>query len=66
MTERQQTIYNFIRTFCEENGYAPTMSEICKGCYTTSRGYIRETLWRLERLGLIEIADGKHRAIKIK
>lgn len=66
MTERQQTIYNFLVSFYRENGYAPTLGEICKGCYTTSRGYIRETLWRLEKMGLIEVQDGKHRAIRIK
>ena len=66
MTQRQQVIYNFVVAFYNENGYAPTLGEICKGCYTTSKGYIRETLWRLEKMGLIEVTDGKHRAIKIK
>ena len=65
MTERQQTIYEFILFYVEQYGYPPTITDICKGCYTTSREYIRQTLWTFERQGLIELTDGKHRAMKI-
>lgn len=65
MTKRQNDIYCFIVTFFQENGYAPTLDEICAGCYTTSKSYIRETLWRLEEMGLLKVTDQKHRAIKI-
>ena len=66
MTRRQNEIYLFVLEFYREHGYSPTIGEICKGCYTTSYTYIRETLWRLEEMGLLKIEDGKHRAISIK
>lgn len=65
MTQRQNEIYSFIVNFFNENGYAPTLEEICAGCYTTSKSYIRETLWKLESMGMVQVADKKHRAIKI-
>lgn len=65
MTQRQNDIYSFIVNFFNENGYAPTLEEICTGCHTNSKSYIRETLWKLESLGLLQVTDQKHRAIKI-
>ena len=65
MTQRQNDIYSFIVNFFNENGYAPTLEEICAGCNTTSKSYIRETLWKLEIMGLVQVTDQKHRAIKI-
>lgn len=65
MTKRQKDIYSFIVNFFNEHGYAPTLDEICAGCYTSSKSYIRETLWKLESKGLVQVTDQKHRAIKI-
>ena len=66
MTARQKEIYQFILKFYGEKGYPPTLNEICAGCYTMARGYIRETLWKFEEWGLIKLEDGKRRAMQIK
>lgn len=65
MTKRQKEIYSFILEFHEEHGYSPTLNEICKGCYTTAKPYIRETLWKLEEWGFIRWDDSRRRSIVI-
>lgn len=64
MTAKQQRIFEYIKRYTQNEGYPPTLREICDGCHTC-KSYVIDVLYRLEFLGLIEYHDGKHRAIKI-
>lgn len=36
LTPRETDIFNFICDYWKENGYSPSMREICKGCFLAS------------------------------
>ena len=61
--EMQQRIYRFIVDFIRENGYAPSVREICDAMGLKSPSTAHFHIKRLEELGLIERGVGKGRAL---
>ena len=60
---RQKKIYLFIRQFINENGYPPTIRDICSSVGLNSTSTVHGHLNRLEKKGLIRRDPTKTRAI---
>lgn len=68
--ERQEStgrerIYKFLVNYIKENGYPPSMREICAGTYLSSTSSVHDLLWKLELMGKIVVTPGVPRGIKL-
>lgn len=67
VTENDMTLFNFIKEYVEEHGYAPSIREMMEGLGYASTSTIHGKLTRLYTLGLIETDyEGSPRAIRLK
>jgi repressor LexA len=65
LTERQNEILDYIKTFINQNRYSPTLREIAGHFHITPKGAQNFTI-ALEKKGYIESQRGKPRTITIK
>jgi len=64
LTHRQCEILEFLKTFTRENGYPPTVREVCAATGLKSPRSVTQHLEALERKGYIERGREKSRAIR--
>ena len=62
---KQQDILEFLRAFTAENGYAPSVREICAAVGLRSTAAVHYHLAELKRQGQIDIDENKNRAITL-
>ncbi len=60
-----EKVYNFIRDFINDNGYAPTVRDICKGCNISSTATPYQIINRLVDRGLLKKTGNRNRAVAI-
>ena len=61
---REEQVLNFIREFSAENGYAPSIREICAGVGLRSTASVNYHLKNLQQRGLLTLGEkGRKRAI---
>lgn len=65
LTVRQFKIFNFIVAKIKEQGYPPSMREICDDASLASLSSATYQLNQLERMGLIRKVPGRSRAIEV-
>ena len=65
LTPRQQKILELVRDFSTENGYPPTVRELCRLAGVSSPDTVQYHLDNLRRKGLLEQARGRSRAAQI-
>jgi repressor LexA len=65
LTKRQQEIFDFIKQYCEENGYPPTVRDIGKAVGLASSSTVHAHLANLEKRGLIRRDPTKPRALEL-
>lgn len=65
LTEKQQVIYDFIKSTILDRGYPPSVREICEAIGLRSTSTVHGHLERLEKKGLIRKDPTKPRAIEI-
>jgi repressor LexA len=65
LTKRQREILNFLQSYAEENGYAPSFDEIARQFNYNSLATVHEHLTNLERKGYIKRSYNESRAINI-
>ncbi|PFB04996.1 LexA repressor [Bacillus anthracis] len=65
LTSRQAEILTFIQGMVIENGFPPTVREICKATGLTSSSTVHRHLMNLEEKGYIQRDPSKSRTIKI-
>ena len=66
--DKSQRVYEFITSFIAENGYAPTVREICRACDIRSTATAFNIMNDLSEKGLItksKVGENKRRAISI-
>lgn len=63
--ETRYRIYDFLVDFITQNGYAPSVREICEGVGLKSTSSVFNHLMNLEFEGKIEMKDHSPRAIKV-
>lgn len=64
-SDKQQKILEFLNAFIEENGYPPTVREICAAVELKSTATVSYHLAELKRLGKIQNDSGKRRTISL-
>lgn len=64
--DRKEEVYQFLKKFIAENGYAPTVREICKHCSLKSTADAFNILNRLAEDGLINKTNNRNRAYSLK
>ena len=62
---KQAEILTFLRQFAKENGYSPSVREICAAVGLKSTASVHYHLNELKRLGLIDMDENKNRAISL-
>lgn len=62
---KEKAIYEYIRESIAEEGYAPSVRDICAALNIKSTSTVHMYLRRLEQKGIIDRCDGKSRAIRI-
>ena len=65
-TQMTEQIYNYLKTVIPQQGYAPSVREICEAVGLKSPSTAHFHLKRLQERGLIEKGDCKGRAIVLK
>lgn len=65
LTDRQRQTLNFIRSYIDENGYAPKLKEIGNHLGITSRGTVHRYIRALEEENLIRVSTGRSRGIEL-
>ena len=63
---KSQEVFDFIQKFIAENGYSPTVREICKACDIKSTATAFTYVNQLALRGFINKADNKNRAVSLK
>ena len=61
----RERVYNFIVEFIKNNGYAPSVREICTGTDLSSTSSVYMHLLKLEDEGKIQVKRKSTRAIKV-
>ncbi len=64
-SDKQQRILEFLNSFIDENGYPPTVREICAAVDLKSTATVSYHLNELKRLGKIQSETNKRRAISL-
>ena len=62
---KEQKVLDYIKNFKMENGFAPSVRDICRDLNYKSTSTVHMYLNRLERFGYISKEDGKSRAITL-
>lgn len=65
ITEKQQKILNFIRNYIKEQGFPPSVRDICQGVGLRSPSSVHGHLKTLQRAGYLERKDGKTRSLNL-
>jgi repressor LexA len=65
LTKRQREILNYLTTYAEQNGFAPSFEEIAENFSYNSLATVHEHLTNLERKGYIKRNYNESRAIEI-
>lgn len=65
MTKKQEELYQVIKEFINENGYSPTVRELCEITNKKSPSTTFGKLIQLKKKGYITYVEGKSRTIKI-
>ena len=63
--EKREEILNFVNSYIRENGYPPSIREICQGVGLSSTSTVHAHLKTLTEEGLIQKSGSKSRGIKI-
>lgn len=66
MTERQRLVLEFIKTYIEMKGFAPSLQDIATGLGMKSRSNIHRVVHDLRRNGLLTIRPNRVRTIRLE
>lgn len=64
--DKSEEIFEYIQKFVSENGYSPSVREICKGCNLKSTATAFTYMNVLAERGLIKKDEKKNRAVSLK
>lgn len=65
LTKRQREIYDFLRSFLDEHGYAPSLEEIADHFGLSSVATVHEHLQNLEAKGALRRDPNRSRAVEL-
>ena len=61
----RKSVYNFIVEFIKENGYSPSVREICAGTNLKSTATVYNHLEKLKMIGKIDMKENTTRSIRV-
>lgn len=64
--DKSEAIFEFMQKFIAENGYSPTVREICKACNIKSTATAFTYINELAEKGVINKTDNRNRAVSLK
>lgn len=64
MTGRDK-VFDFLRSYIGEHGYAPSVRDICEGTGLTSTSTVYNHLVALRQQGRVQWAEGKSRTLRL-
>ena len=64
--DKSEQIFEFMQKFIAENGYSPTVREICKACDIKSTATVFTALNQLAERGVINKVNNRNRAVSLK
>ena len=64
--DKSELIFEFMQKFIAENGYSPTVREICKACDIKSTATAFTYINQLAERGVINKVDNRNRAVSLK
>ena len=64
--EKLKVVYKYVQNYIKDNGYAPTVRDICRDLKVKSTATAHSYLQKLNEKGLIFKIDDKKRAITVK
>ena len=64
--DKSEQIFEFMQKFIAENGYAPTVREICKACDIKSTATAFTYINQLAEKGVINKVENRNRAVSLK
>lgn len=65
MTAAQQELVDAVGRYWAENGYAPTVRDLCELTGRTSTSTIHAHLRRLQKAGIVEWRTGRQRTLRL-
>ena len=65
MTDKQEKVYYAIKNYIDENGYSPTVRELCKMVRLNSPASVHGILKRLKEKGYIDYIYNHNRTLRI-
>lgn len=65
MTERDEKVLEFVRTFLGQRGYPPSVRQIATGLDLASTSGVHQSLVRLRRLGKVTWEEGQPRTMTL-
>ena len=65
LTKRQHEIYEYVRGFLDENGYAPSLEEIAGHFGLSSVATVHEHLENLQAKGILKRDPNRSRAVEL-
>jgi repressor LexA len=65
LTEKQEKVLAYVRSYAADNGFPPTTREIATHMGYTDHKVVRYQLKRLERAGRLTISPGASRGIRL-
>ena len=66
LTDREREIYNYILNAIKNEGYSPSVRDICNALNMKSTSTVHTYLERLERKGMIQKESGKSRTLRLE
>lgn len=66
IAERDERVFKYIQKYISDNGYAPSVREVCAECKIKSTATAFTTINRLKERGSLDKSDVKRRAIALK
>lgn len=63
--EKLTRVMDYIRKFSEENGYTPSVREICQQCGIKSTATVHSYIEKLQERGFLNKTDNKKRSVSI-
>lgn len=65
LTQREYEVYTYIIKYREEQGFSPSLRDICKGCYLASTNSASYYIDQLVKKGMISYVPKVSRSIII-
>lgn len=63
--KRQQAILDFVQTFIDQHGYAPSRREIMRGLGISTTSLVTHHLWKLRNAGRLTWTEGAARSLRV-